>query len=309
MRKGLKNIIKYNINLMLHFTDKLPGGKDKIKNEKIKTLNYFLKNNNIFRLKENYNSVIPLHVYTCWHTKVLPPLMKQNYEKLISYNPKMVFHLYDENDCREFIKTHFKPDVLDAYDSLIPNAYKSDLWRYCILYANGGIYIDIKFNCVNNFKFISLTDKEYFCSDPPYWKDGKKCQSITNGLIFVKKNNPIILNALLNILININKRDYCINPWSVSGPCLLGYNYIQNNGYKIYPLILCHENYIVHKNNEKILELYKDYIKEREASMPYYVDLWKKRNIYNLDIIIDINKILNEKKWPEYLYNSLSSVY
>ena len=33
MRKGLKNIIKYNINLMLHFTDKLPGGKDKIKND------------------------------------------------------------------------------------------------------------------------------------------------------------------------------------------------------------------------------------------------------------------------------------
>ena len=125
---------------MLRFTDKLPGGKDKINSEKIKTLNYFLKNSHIFKLKENYNSVIPLHVYTCWHTKDLPPLMKQNYEKLISYNPKMKFHLYDENDCREFIKTNFKPDVLDAYDSLIPNAYKSDLWRYCILYKQSYIY-------------------------------------------------------------------------------------------------------------------------------------------------------------------------
>ena len=35
---------------MLRFTDKLPGGKDKINSEKIKTLNYFLKNSHIFKI-------------------------------------------------------------------------------------------------------------------------------------------------------------------------------------------------------------------------------------------------------------------
>jgi len=253
----------------------------------------------------NQESVIPLKIYTTWHTKNLPEKMKENFEKLKSDNPEFEVLLYDENDCIEFLKNNYPTEFVDAYNALIPNSYKSDLWRFCILYANGGIYIDIKFNCVNNFKFINLTDKEYFCSDPPYWKEGKKCQSVTTGLIFVKKNNSIILKALMNILININKRDYCINPWATTGPCLLGYNFTENDGHKKYPFILNHENYIVHKNNEKILELYTDYIKEREASMPYYVHLWKQKKIYNLDITIDINKILKEKKWPEYLYNSL----
>ena len=53
--------------------------------------------------KKKFRSVIPLDVYTCWHTKNLPPLMKENYEKMVEINKEMNFHLYDENDCREFI--------------------------------------------------------------------------------------------------------------------------------------------------------------------------------------------------------------
>ena len=114
-------------------------------------------------------SVIPRHVYTCWHTKQLPPLMKQNVERMIRDNPEMKIHLYDEADCRAFISVHFDPSVLQAYDALIPCSYKSDLWRYCVLFINGGIYIDIKFECINNFRLIALTEKEHFVRDrePP----------------------------------------------------------------------------------------------------------------------------------------------
>ena len=94
-------------------------------------------------------SVIPPHVYTCWHTKQLPPLMKQNVERMIRENPEMQIHLYDEADCRAFISVHFDPTVLYAYDSLVPCSYKSDLWRYCVLYIKGGVYVDIKYKTVN----------------------------------------------------------------------------------------------------------------------------------------------------------------
>jgi mannosyltransferase OCH1-like enzyme len=72
-----------------------------------------------FIFKRNYNSIIPLHLYTCWHTKELPLLMRKNYDNLVSTNPKITFHLYDENDCREFIKNNFNNDALNAYDSMI----------------------------------------------------------------------------------------------------------------------------------------------------------------------------------------------
>lgn len=66
-----------------------------------------------FDIKQNYNSIIPLNFYTCWHTKNLPPLMKANYDQLVSQNPELSFYLYDENECRNFIKNNFDLDVLN----------------------------------------------------------------------------------------------------------------------------------------------------------------------------------------------------
>ena len=120
------------------------------------------KINVAYPLKQNYNSVIPLNIFQTWHTKNLPPLMRNAVNRIKALNPRFKHALYDDVDCREFIKTNFPVNVLNAYDGLIPGAYKADLWRYCILYINGGIYLDIKYNCTNNFKLIALTEKEYF---------------------------------------------------------------------------------------------------------------------------------------------------
>ena len=71
--------------------------------------------------------------------------MEKNFNSIQENNPEIIFHLYDEKESREFIKNNFDNDVLEAYDRLSPSSYKSDLWRYCILYKKGGIYLDIKY--------------------------------------------------------------------------------------------------------------------------------------------------------------------
>ena len=63
--------------------------------------------------------------------------MKENYDKLVLQNPELNFNLYDEDSCRQFIQDNFDLDVLNAYNSLIPSSYKSNLWRFCVLYING----------------------------------------------------------------------------------------------------------------------------------------------------------------------------
>ena len=70
--------------------------------------------------KNHYNSVIPLDIYQTWFTKELPPKMREKVELIKAQNPRFTHHLFDDNDCRDFIQTHFKQDVLDAYDRLIP---------------------------------------------------------------------------------------------------------------------------------------------------------------------------------------------
>ena len=111
------------------------------------------------------HSIIPRHVYTCWHTKDLPPLMQQNYNHIVRNNPEMQVHLYDETECRSFIETHFHKDVVEAYDTLVPCSYKSDLWRFCVLYIQGGIYVDIKYK-----------DSAY----PKYWNSHYRIEAVVN---------------------------------------------------------------------------------------------------------------------------------
>ena len=110
-----------------------------------------------YPIKQHYNTVIPLNIYQTWHTKDLPKFMKKTVDNIIKNNPAFKHYLFDDNDCRNFIKDNFDVTVLNAFDSLIPGAYKADLWRYCVLYKNGGIYLDIKYEPVNGFKFINLT--------------------------------------------------------------------------------------------------------------------------------------------------------
>jgi mannosyltransferase OCH1-like enzyme len=77
--------------------------------------------------------VIPLKIFQTWHSKNLPIEMKKCVYSLKQSNPEFEYYLFDDDDCREFIKNHFTDSVLKAFDKLKPGAFKADLWRCCIL--------------------------------------------------------------------------------------------------------------------------------------------------------------------------------
>jgi mannosyltransferase OCH1-like enzyme len=271
---------KQNIKRLKQLEAEKQQIKDEIKlkienNNKI--LNYNILNKP-FILKQNYNSIIPLHLYTCWHTKELPPLMKANYDFLVESNPKITFHLYDENDCREFIQDNFDSDVLEAYDKLIPCSYKSDLWRYCILYKNGGIYMDIKYRCVNGFKFLDLTEKEYFVRD-------YNVNETYTALIVALAGNEILHKCIRQIVENVKNKYYgngCLHP---TGPGLLGKYFTQEerNSMEMYhSLVESINKYYIVKFDRIILSWYDGYRDEQSnfQKLKHYSKLWEERNIY-----------------------------
>ena len=76
--------------------------KQNIVNEKIdKTdensilINTYNKINIPFPLKDSYDSIIPLNIYSMWHTKNLPPKMKQNYEYIFEMDADFSHSPYD----------------------------------------------------------------------------------------------------------------------------------------------------------------------------------------------------------------------
>jgi hypothetical protein len=78
----------------------------------------------------------------------LPPKMYECIHDNLTLNRvgvDCIHYLFHDEDCRSFIEREYPPDVLMAYDRLIPTAFKADLWRYCVLYKYGGAYLDVKY--------------------------------------------------------------------------------------------------------------------------------------------------------------------
>jgi hypothetical protein len=266
--------------ILAKLQEKIKQHKDKIEkhNSNVKIFNAYNRLNFPFQLKSTYNVIIPLHLYTCWHTKDLPPLMRENYNFLVESNPEITCHLYDEEDCRTFIKDNFNPDVLEAYNSLIPCAYKADLWRYCVLYINGGYYMDIKFGCVNNFKFISLSEKEYFVRDRP-----ENC--VYNALIVTLPQNEIMKKCIYQIVENVKNKYYGNDPLYPTGPGLLGKYFTQEekDSMEMYhDLVESINKYYIVKGDRIILAFYEGYRDEQSKYQKNkrYGELWNERNIY-----------------------------
>lgn len=66
------------------------------------------------------------------------------YENIREFAPEYEHLVYSDSDVVSFLSTNFKPEVLQAFHTLKLGAHKADLFRYCILYVKGGVYLDIK---------------------------------------------------------------------------------------------------------------------------------------------------------------------
>jgi mannosyltransferase OCH1-like enzyme len=279
--KDLKNIQKKLLQEKI-LKHKLLQEKIFKHNNEVKIIKKYNELNSPFLVKNTYNQVIPLNMYTCWHTKELPLLMQKNYDALIKQNPEFKHFLYDENECRDFIRDNFDEIVVMAYDTLIPYAYKADLWRYCILYKKGGIYLDIKYKCVNGFKLIYLTEKEYFVRDRP-----DNC--VYNALIVTMPKNQKMLECINQIVENVKNKYYGINALFPTGPGVLGlfFSKEERNTLELYfqETIVegkINDSYIVYQG-KMILNYYSKYREEQKLFQKNkrYNDLWSEKNIYN----------------------------
>jgi mannosyltransferase OCH1-like enzyme len=225
-----------------------------------------------------YNSIIPLNIYQTWHTKNLSEKMTQSVNCIKKGNPGFNYYLYDDNDCRNFIYSNFETEVLNAFDKLIPGAYKADLWRYCILYKNGGIYLDLKYTPISGFKFLSLTEKEHWVLDV----DGT---GIYNALIVCQAGNEILLRAINTIVDNVKNNFYGTSALEPTGPKMLSHFFtnMEKRQFDLkHDFFESHEHRVILFNNKIILKSYEGYLLEHEKlkKVPHYSTLWRKRLIY-----------------------------
>lgn len=222
--------------------------------------------------------VIPSHVYQTWSTKDVPKYMKKTIDHNKEQNPDFTFHLYDDNECRDFIKQHYNADVLGAYDVLKPGAYKADLWRYCILYMYGGIYMDVKIKLLFNVSLSELIYSEHYVKDidGPFVTFG-----IYNAFMVHEPRSPILFKLIQQIVLNVKEKYYGESPLSITGPELFGKMY-ENMGLNMGLIDIIHlPNGKMSYKNKIIGVMYPQYREEQNGkNVLHYSEMWKLKVVY-----------------------------
>lgn len=170
-------------------------------------------------------NVIPKKIYQSWKTKNLPEKMQKIVEKTKQMNPEYEYELWDDSDCYNFLLQNFGKNYADAFDILIPGAFKCDFWRYAVLYVNGGIYMDldmtpeVPFSEIirKNDQFVSIVDMKVPQRHP--------C-AIYQAFIACRPKHPIMLTSLQLTFYNIVSRRHDIDEkygnLGVTGPIVVG---------------------------------------------------------------------------------------
>ncbi len=225
---------------------------------------------------------IPYKIFQTWETLDLPPNMKLNVQKLKESQPDFEHYLFDDNMCQNYINknaTQIDNDVYQAYMDLIPGAFRADLWRLCVLYLEGGVYMDIKMSFVDGF--VDGFDLKTLCDKNHFVRDIKKSGSgIYNAFMISEPKNPQILMAIKQIILNVKKRFYGTGVLTITGPTFLKNIITDDVDMDHIPSHIKYGDKIVIKNE------YSEYRSEQKKSrLPRYQKLYKLHRVYQNNLI------------------------
>lgn len=150
-------------------------------------------------------------------------------QSILNLNPEYEYRFFTAEDRRNFIQTHFNPDVVKAYDLLVAGAYQADLFRYCYLFIEGGCYIDCKMIQRTPFRYLLKKDCKFLaCLD--YEKTNQMDRAVGTSLlnsIICSCAGDLRLEQMINACVNniLNQQEYfqgadIIHILDITGPTL-----------------------------------------------------------------------------------------
>lgn len=212
--------------------------------------------------------MIPKIIFQSWKTKELSPVLQKNVKKIKDMNPEYEYLLYDDLDCKKFLLDHFGVNYANAFDILIPGAFKCDFWRYAVLYVYGGVYLDMDITPYVPFRDMIDIDDE-FISTIDRSVDG--IVGIYQAFIACTPRHPIMKLSLDIAFVNIATRKIGMAPsdiLSITGPGVVaialnlylnkkntnsGFKPGKNNGIKLFRVDNENE-YTYNLSGEKIMK-------------------------------------------------------
>lgn len=290
-----------------HFLNFFIGRKLLFKNKEVEIKSEYsnIEHHTPRRYTPNYNQKIPFNIFQTSEFSIIPTTMKVVIDSNIKLNPEYNHYFFNNLERIKFISEHFPEDVLSAYNSLVPGAFRADLFRLCVLYIEGGFYFDSGVYFIEPLRNIIKEDTPLLlCEDSNthfLLRNGKK--PIYNGFFGSVKGHPLFLENINLIVKNVKEKFYGNDTLGVTGPVSLlnSYEKIYGKfgGWKNSPEEILflkadinfwyakHNLMTIRDKNENILAStkYINYKKEqrRHISKKGYGSLFHERKMYSTD--------------------------
>jgi hypothetical protein len=185
--------------------------------------------------------LIPRIVHQTWFEDVTPEKYPNMSRLIESFKQSgWDYKFYTDDEARNFLSTHFPPELRQAYDALRPGAFKADLFRYCVLMIHGGVYADMDIMLETNLDLAVGPDVGFMVpqDEPGTPVNHRMC--LWNGFIAAAPGHPFLAKVIETVVNNVRNRFtsvdvdhlFCPDPelsilhafdtLFTAGPCILG---------------------------------------------------------------------------------------
>ncbi|MGI4984449.1 MAG: glycosyltransferase [Janthinobacterium lividum] len=134
--------------------------------------------------------------------------------------PAAMHTLWTKEMLHEFMSQHFGNEVVRAFETLKPYTYKSDLARYCLLYAMGGLYSDIG---IQHFAPLHIPREYKIAGFIESYLAKKNKYDISSGFLYAQPKAAVLELAINRIVENCRTRFFGKTAIDPTGPGLLGW--------------------------------------------------------------------------------------
>lgn len=150
--------------------------------------------------------MIPKTIYQTWKTQSLPEKVSKIHKKFKKLNKDYNHIIYTDEQMNDYINSNVDKEIASVYWKMKHIVAKADIWRYSILFNEGGIYVDIDSSITGSLDGLIKEEDNAIIS-----AETNRDLFVQWALVFEKKH-VILENTLNNILRDVyeekNKYDH-----------------------------------------------------------------------------------------------------
>lgn len=163
--------------------------------------------------------MIPKIIFQTWISKEQNDSIDVLRRTWIEKNSDFEYVYFDDDDILDFLALHFDERVNKCYNRIVNGSLKADFFRYCVLYINGGLYIDIDISCEKSLIEHLNFDEIHFVTATDHCKV-QSSDRIYQGFLGGEVKCPVFNTMIEHICTCIEQNRFKSNLFDLSGPVI-----------------------------------------------------------------------------------------